>query len=88
VDRLSAAKLVTRSPDPQNRRRQRIVLTGRGRRTLASIHHQWNRYYAALLARMPRSGRAAIFEGVTRLAEAVAAHPPRPPGRSPSGNRP
>jgi DNA-binding MarR family transcriptional regulator len=76
VDSLVETRQVTRETDPENRRRQHIVLTPRGRRTVAGIHRQWNDYYAGLFAGIPSGSHETVIEGVALLAAAVSQRAP------------
>jgi DNA-binding MarR family transcriptional regulator len=68
VDGLVKAGLLTRSEDPDNRRRTQLALTGKGRQTYDIINHGCDEFYARMLARIPAKNHASFMQAVAALA--------------------
>ncbi|WP_405498844.1 MarR family winged helix-turn-helix transcriptional regulator [Nocardia sp. NBC_00511] len=70
VDRLVAAELVDRKPNPDSRRELIIALTGRGRRIVAEVIEHRRREIAAVVERMPAADRSGLVRALTAFSAA------------------
>jgi len=66
--------LIDRKTSPEDRRYVVISLTPQGRRVFREIEDRFNRYYDAVMDRVPAGRREAIVAAVTELADAVWKH--------------
>jgi DNA-binding MarR family transcriptional regulator len=71
ADSLVRAGLVSRADDPSNRRRQILELLPAGRDKVAYINDRCDEYYEGVLAGAAVSGREALADAVSYLAEAI-----------------
>jgi DNA-binding MarR family transcriptional regulator len=71
VDGLWRAGRVSRESDPENRRRQVVSLTRKGREKTLSINTRCDDFYARLFRGIPLEKRASVRECVALLAEAM-----------------
>lgn len=75
VDRLQRAGLLTRVPDPGDRRRLLVALTGDGRRLVADVDEHRRSEIACVLDRIPpgrRAGAEAVWRAFADAGEATA----------------
>jgi DNA-binding MarR family transcriptional regulator len=72
LDDLEAAGLVERRPDPADRRARRATLTEAGAARLGQLRCALHRAEDALLEPLPPGERAALREGLQRLATTMA----------------
>ena len=70
-DRLEAAGLLLREPDPDSRREVTVSLSPEGRRRLEDLAQTRRQDFAPVLARMSPSGREALIRGLTEFGEAA-----------------
>ncbi|RMI35742.1 MarR family transcriptional regulator [Nocardia stercoris] len=70
VDRLVAAELLDRKPNPHSRREQIIELTERGRTVVREVLARRRDEIAAVVARMPAHDRAGLIGGLTAFSAA------------------
>jgi DNA-binding MarR family transcriptional regulator len=80
LDELQAAGLISRDIDPGDRRRRRVALTTRGRRTLKAGLAAADRADDEILGSLSRAGRASL----RRAALHVYVHLPVSPDRRPT----
>ncbi len=71
VERLSAAALVTRRTNPENRREVLLTLTDEGGRVVDAVTEQRRRQIARIVRRMPASSRTAVVTALRDFAEAA-----------------
>lgn len=76
LDDLEKAGLVTRRPDPADRRARRVVATGQGREFLGQLDTRLARAEEHILAGLPDGERATFRELLQRLAGHVNAVDP------------
>jgi DNA-binding MarR family transcriptional regulator len=80
---LERAGLIARSPDPADRRRQRLALTGAGAAALRSADALLRRELGALIGDLPGPEADALARSLSRVAALVGGTPPprlpRPP---------
>src|SRR5689334_24735278 len=69
-DRLEAAGLLRRVPDPRDRREVRLMLTGSARRLLDQIRERRRLALAEVLDRMSEPSRQELLRSLTAFAEA------------------
>jgi len=69
LDRLESRGLVSRSPDPQDRRNKVVSLTPAGRRLLTRCRTEIRSMEDDLLAGVPAADRAAFERVLTHLAD-------------------
>lgn len=69
VKALEQAGLVQRTPDPEDRRRAGLRLTGLGRQVLGDIRNRRRDWLAGELARLPAEGAAALRQAIACLKE-------------------
>ena len=72
LDDLERAGLITREPDPADRRARLLALTGAGRRLRAAAQAEIQANEERVLARLPAAERRAFL----RAAQALSALPP------------
>jgi len=70
VERLIAADLVDRQPNPESRREVVLDLTDTGTRTVTRVTQQRRREIARIVARMPVQRRAQLIEALDAFTEA------------------
>ncbi|MFF5294543.1 MarR family winged helix-turn-helix transcriptional regulator [Paractinoplanes globisporus] len=70
-DRLEAAGLLRRVPDPRDRREVRLMLTSSARRLLDQIRERRRLALAQVLDRMPAAHRDELLRALTSFAEAA-----------------
>jgi DNA-binding MarR family transcriptional regulator len=68
-DRLEAAGLLRRVPDPRDRREVRLMLTPTARRLLDQIRERRRAALAQVLDRMPRATREELLRSLKSFAE-------------------
>jgi DNA-binding MarR family transcriptional regulator len=83
VDRLEAAGLVERAPDPADRRARIVTLTAAGRKRLSRARQDVASAEGRLLDVLEPAQRSAFRQALTRIAEATLA--PGPIGCDASG---
>ncbi|HEX5205929.1 MAG TPA: MarR family transcriptional regulator [Actinoplanes sp.] len=71
-DRLEAAGLLRRVPDPRDRREVRLMLTSSARRLLDEIRERRRVALAEVLDRMPEPSREELVRALTAFAAASA----------------
>jgi DNA-binding MarR family transcriptional regulator len=67
VDRLERAGLILRTPDPSDRRRQGLSLSGEGERVLRSVKSRRTAWLAARLQQLSPEELAAVDAAVEPL---------------------
>ena len=70
-DRLEAAGLLRRVPDPRDRREVRLMLTPSARRLLDQIRERRRAALAEVLDRMPSAAREELLRSLKSFAEAA-----------------
>ncbi|WP_330180480.1 MarR family transcriptional regulator [Nocardia sp. NBC_01503] len=70
VDRLVAAELVDRNPNPDSRRELIIELTEQGHRVVNAVTGHRRRELAAVVKRMPEADRSGLVRALTAFTEA------------------
>lgn len=70
VDRLAAAGMLERSPNPVNRREILITLTGKGRGTVRRATERRRAEIARIVAAMPRNQRKSLIKALEAFTEA------------------
>ncbi|GAA4186359.1 hypothetical protein GCM10022288_09780 [Gryllotalpicola kribbensis] len=75
IDDLEKAGLVTRTPDPHDRRSRRVTLTDVGTERLRQLTARMNQVEERLLAGLPAGDAAALREIVVRAAHSLDADP-------------
>ncbi|ATL67979.1 MarR family winged helix-turn-helix transcriptional regulator [Nocardia terpenica] len=70
VDRLVAAGLTDRRPNPQSRRELIVALTARGRTVVDRVTAQRRREIAAVVQAMPAADRAGLVRALTAFTAA------------------
>ena len=70
-DRLAAKGLVTREPEPNNRRRIRLALTPRGKRLVRSVTAKRRAEIARIVARVPARERRPMIAALHAFGEAA-----------------
>jgi DNA-binding MarR family transcriptional regulator len=78
VGRLTAAGLITRTPDPTDRRASLLRLTGAGRAHLAEVRRSRIAVLVARLDQLSEPHRAALNDAVPALAALAGVRPPQP----------
>jgi DNA-binding MarR family transcriptional regulator/GNAT superfamily N-acetyltransferase len=73
VGKLVLAGEVREAPSEADKRIKRLILTAKGRRTVASIHAYGQRQVSAALARLSPPQRACVMHGLGAYARALAA---------------
>ena len=69
LDGLEAAGLVTRRPDPSDRRARIITITAAGRRRQAAAQKDIRAMEESILSELPASERNLLVKALARLAE-------------------
>lgn len=70
VDRLVAAGLIDRKPNPESRRELIIELTARGRKVVTAVTAQRRKEIAAVVEHMPAADRAGLVRALTAFSAA------------------
>jgi DNA-binding MarR family transcriptional regulator len=70
VERLIAAGLVDRQPNPESRREVVLDLTPTGSRTVTRVTQQRRREISRIVARMPEERRTGLVEALEAFTEA------------------
>jgi DNA-binding MarR family transcriptional regulator len=70
-DRIVKKGLIARRESSSNRRQVELSLTTRGRRLVRSVTERRRREIAAIVARVPRSGRAAMVRALQTFGDAA-----------------
>jgi DNA-binding MarR family transcriptional regulator len=78
LDRLEQRGLVTRTPDPGDRRNRIVSLTADGRQVLRECHTAIRAMEEELLAGLPPAERAAFEHALVRLVDESAPAPGAP----------
>jgi len=79
VDRLAAAGLVERRPNPDSRREQLVALTAPGRGLVQRVMERRSEEVAALVSGLTPADRAGLVHGLRALTDAVPeAYPDSP----------
>ena len=79
IDRLAAAGLVERRPNPDSRREQLVALTAPGRDLVQRVMERRSEEIAALVSRLTPADRAGLVHGLRALTDAVPeAYPDSP----------
>lgn len=78
VDRLAAAGMLEREPDPGNRRQILIALTGKGRSTVRQATERRRAEIARIVAAMPQGQRAGLIRALRAFSEAGGEPPAHP----------
>jgi DNA-binding MarR family transcriptional regulator len=80
ADRLAAAGLMERQPNPESRREQLLSLTPAGRELVHRVLDRRSEEVAALVSRLTPADRAGLVHGLRALTEAVpgTAYPDSP----------
>ncbi|MEU4802871.1 MarR family transcriptional regulator [Actinosynnema sp. NPDC023587] len=73
LDRLEARGLLSRTPDPADRRNRVVALTDDGRAVLAACRHDVRAVEADFLASVPAAKRRVFVEVLDELAERASA---------------
>ena len=83
IDRMEAAGLVARQPDPNDRRAHLIFMTEAARPALAKMQETASEIYSELLAGFSETERQSLFSLLTRLHAnaATTTHQPSAPQR-------
>ena len=71
VDGLVNIGLVTRVPDPSDRRSNRITLTDQGRETCSRLNSTNDDYYGQVINRVPKQKREGVVESFELLVRAM-----------------
>ncbi|MCA8961289.1 MAG: MarR family transcriptional regulator [Planctomycetes bacterium] len=71
VDRLEACGLVQRTPDPEDRRRIRIVITAEGKKKLKSIEPKLLALHAKQLGHLPKRDLDTLRTLLARARESI-----------------
>jgi DNA-binding MarR family transcriptional regulator len=71
VDRLSAAGMVERTPDPEDRRVVRLVATAAGRRVVHAVTERRQAEITKIVAAMPHEDRSAMVRALQVFADAA-----------------
>ena len=89
LDELQAAGLISREPDPEDRRARLLSITPAGRRVQQQAQDEIQRNEERVLAELPPAERAAFLRAAGRLAALpVARILAAPPAASPAAGRP
>ncbi|WP_308346389.1 MarR family winged helix-turn-helix transcriptional regulator [Streptomyces sp. ISL-66] len=80
-DRIEAAGLLERVPNPHNGREVQVLLTGPGRTYLHNLRNQRRDTLAPVITALTAHDRAALLEGLAGLAAATGAADDPPAGR-------
>lgn len=80
VDRMEAAGLVLRQPDPADRRARRLFTTERGRTLLAPMRARASALYDEVLAGLGPAERDALLAALQLLVENLSNPPAATPG--------
>ena len=67
VQNFDEGGLITREPLPSDRRQYRLALTARGRQTFAKLERSMQDEVAAMLAQLPRDGRADLVGAMAKI---------------------
>ncbi|PXX53393.1 DNA-binding MarR family transcriptional regulator [Nocardia tenerifensis] len=70
VERLLAAELITRQPNPQTRRELIIDLTARGREVVEDVTAKRRREIAGVVKKMPAAQRQGLVDALNAFTEA------------------
>nr|WP_155981230.1 MarR family transcriptional regulator [Nocardia sp. BMG111209] len=70
VERLIAARLVDRNPNPESRRELIIELTGRGRDVVDAVTARRRQEIAAIVRRMPDGDRSGLVRALSAFSAA------------------
>lgn len=70
VDRLIAAGMVTRSPNPESRREVVLELTRAGARLVRTVTSRRRAEIAAIVAKMPAHRRVGLIDALTAFTQA------------------
>ncbi|MBC3844433.1 MarR family transcriptional regulator [Streptacidiphilus sp. 4-A2] len=71
VDRLNAAGMVERTPDPEDRRVVRLVATEAGRRVVHAVTERRQAEITRIVAAMPPEHRSAMVRALQAFADAA-----------------
>ena len=71
VDRLIAARLVTRRENKADRREVLIALTVEGARLVREVSARWRAEIATIVAAMPQEGRQGVVAALSAFAQAA-----------------
>jgi DNA-binding MarR family transcriptional regulator/N-acetylglutamate synthase-like GNAT family acetyltransferase len=71
--RFQKSGWLRRKPSAEDGRRRRLALTGKGRRTFATLDARQEEDVAALLARVPAAGQRRLVEAMRAIEEALGA---------------
>ena len=89
LDELQEAGLITREPDPADRRARLLAITAAGRRVRAAVQAEIQANESRLLSRLPAADRQAFLRGAQALSVVAPdeiTHPDQPgsaaPGRA------
>ena len=84
AERLNAAGMIDRAPNPENRRESILSLTDTGRRVVEQVTDRRRSEIAAIVERMPATHRGRLVEALEAFTEAggepPAGHDPIPLG--------
>jgi DNA-binding MarR family transcriptional regulator len=72
LDQLQAAGLITRDPDPRDRRARILAITGDGRAVRRAVRAEIQSSEELLLARLPEADRDGFLRGAEALHRMVA----------------
>jgi DNA-binding MarR family transcriptional regulator len=72
VDRLEARGMLTRQPDPEDRRRLRLVLTDKGRAASVDIENRFAALVEQAIASRPPADQTVLSRGLDILYDVVA----------------
>ncbi|MFG3598201.1 GNAT family N-acetyltransferase [Bradyrhizobium sp. RDI18] len=67
VQNFDEAGLITREPLPSDRRQYRLALTAKGRQTFAKLERSMQDEVAAMLAKLPRDGKARLIGAMAEI---------------------
>ena len=67
VQNFDEGGLITREPLPADRRQYRLALTGKGRQSFAKLERSMQDEVAAMLAKLPRDGRADLVGAMAKI---------------------
>jgi DNA-binding MarR family transcriptional regulator len=75
VDRLVAAELIDRRPNPNSRRELIVELTARGREIVDAVTGRRRAEIAAVVAKMPEADRHGLVRALVAFTEAGGESP-------------